>query len=150
MLAQKYLGLSAADVTDANPKLRTGLLGAVHRALNPGCKFDTWLVFLGDQEGGKSTFFKSLASPAWFCDKQLGAINKDLYLRMHSCWIYEIASLKPSPLSEWPCRPGRENESPLSLTSLSPIVLRKSSGRVGQGRNSLDRRSAWPKLIRCP
>ncbi len=93
-LAQKYLGLTAADALDANPKLRTQLLGAVHRALNPGCKFDTCLVFHGDQEGGKSSFFKSLASPAWFCDTQLGAINKDLYLRMHSCWIYEIAELE--------------------------------------------------------
>ncbi len=93
-LAQKYLGLSAADATDANPKLRTALLGAVHRALNPGCKFDSCLVLHGDQGGGKSTFFKNLASPAWFCDTQLGSINKELYIRMHSCWIYEIAELE--------------------------------------------------------
>ena len=93
-LAQKYLGLSAADATDANPKLRTALMGAVHRALNPGCKFDSCLVLHGDQGGGKSTFFKNLASPAWFCDTQLGSINKDLYIRMHSCWIYEIAELE--------------------------------------------------------
>ena len=93
-LAEKYLGLSAADATDANPKLRTALLGAVHRALNPGCKFDSCLVLRGDQGGGKSTFFKNLASPAWFCDTQLGSINKDLYIRMHSCWIYEIAELE--------------------------------------------------------
>ena len=93
-LAQKYLGLSAADATDANPKLRTGLLGAVHRALNPGCKFDSCLVLHGDQGGLKSTFFKNLASPAWFCDTQLGSISKDLYIRMHSCWFYEIAELE--------------------------------------------------------
>jgi predicted P-loop ATPase len=48
----------------------------------------------GDQGGLKSTFFKNLASPAWFCDTQLGSINKDLYIRMHSCWIYEIAELE--------------------------------------------------------
>ena len=52
-LAQKYLGLSTADATDANPKLRTALLGAVHRALSPGCKFDSCLFLHGDQGGFK-------------------------------------------------------------------------------------------------
>ena len=48
----------------------------------------------GDQGGLKSTFFKNLASAPWFCDTQLGSISKDLYIRVHSCWFYEIAELE--------------------------------------------------------
>ena len=41
--------------------LRLFLLGAIHRAFCPGCKFEVMLCLVGGQGAGKSTFFRLLA-----------------------------------------------------------------------------------------
>ena len=41
--------------------LRLFLLGAIHRAFSPGCKFEVMLCLVGGQGAGKSTFFRLLA-----------------------------------------------------------------------------------------
>jgi predicted P-loop ATPase len=46
----------------------------------------------GDQGIFKSTFWKALASPAWFCDTPND--DKDLKLAIQTCWIYELAELE--------------------------------------------------------
>ena len=49
--------------------LRLFLLGAIHRAFCPGCKFEVMLCLVGGQGAGKSTFFRLLAvKDEWFSD----------------------------------------------------------------------------------
>jgi len=82
---------------------RRWLIGAVARAMEPGCKFDTALVLVA-REGGekKSSIFRALAggptpkSTAWFSDTHLdfhGFRRQDSYMQLHSVWIYEIPEL---------------------------------------------------------
>jgi predicted P-loop ATPase len=73
--------------------LRKTLIGAVARVMDPGCKFDTCLVLVGASGIGKSTFFKTLASPACFCDTAQEK-DKDFLMLIHSTWIYELAELE--------------------------------------------------------
>ncbi|MGB7564958.1 MAG: VapE domain-containing protein [Prochlorococcaceae cyanobacterium] len=73
--------------------LRATLIGAVARALEPGCQFDAVCVLKGGQGIKKSTFWKTLASPAWFCST-IPEAEKDLLLNVHSCWIFELAELE--------------------------------------------------------
>ena len=89
-LASKYLN-STNQLHDT--MLRKTLVGAVARVMDPGCKFDTCLVLAGATGIGKSTFFKTLASPAWFCDTAQDQ-DKDLKMVIHSTWIYELAELE--------------------------------------------------------
>ena len=52
--------------------LRLFLLGAIHRAFCPGCKFEVMLCLVGGQGAGKSTFFRLLAvKDEWFSDEPL-------------------------------------------------------------------------------
>jgi predicted P-loop ATPase len=64
------------------------LIGAVARIFEPGCKVDTCCVLKGMQGIRKSTFWKNLASPAWFCDTHQDD-EKDWKLALHRCWFYE-------------------------------------------------------------
>lgn len=41
--------------------MRLFLLGAIHRVIRPGCKFELMLCLVGGQGAGKSTFFRFLA-----------------------------------------------------------------------------------------
>ena len=89
-LASKYLN-STNPLHDT--MLRKTLIGAVARVMDPGCKFDTCLVLVGASGIGKSTFFKTLASPACFCDTAQEK-DKDFLMLIHSTWIYELAELE--------------------------------------------------------
>ncbi|MFN9485268.1 MAG: VapE domain-containing protein [Cyanobacteriota bacterium] len=88
-LASRYLG-----TTDPlyDEMMASTLVGAVARALEPGTKFDTCCVLRGPQGIMKSTFWRCLASPDWFCDTPQEN-EKDLKLAIHTCWIYELAEL---------------------------------------------------------
>lgn len=88
-LATTYLGTND-PLYDA--MLAATLVGAVARVERPGCKFDTCTVLRGPQGIFKSTFWKALASPAWFCDTPND--DKDLKLAIQTCWIYELAELE--------------------------------------------------------
>ncbi|MFM7237793.1 MAG: VapE domain-containing protein [Cyanobium sp.] len=88
-LASRYLGTSDCLYDEM---LATTLVGAVARALEPGTKFDSCCVLRGPQGLGKSTFWRTLASPDWFCDTPQDQ-DKDLKLAIHTCWIYELAEL---------------------------------------------------------
>ena len=88
-LATTFLG-TTDPLYDA--MLAATLIGAVSRVLRPGCKFDTCTVLRGAQGIFKSTFWKALASPAWFCDTPND--DKDLKLAIQTCWIYELAELE--------------------------------------------------------
>lgn len=93
-LLTDYLG---ADLSEYNiAVMRVFLLGAVKRAYEPGCKFDSMLVLVGNQGEGKSTFFKYLAcNDAWYDDnfnfKNLD--NKAVIEAMSGKWILEMGEM---------------------------------------------------------
>jgi len=73
--------------------VRKWLIGAVARALNPGCQMDYCLVLKGGQGLLKSTSLKALAGADWFTSSHADQ-EKDFLLNVHSCWIYELAELE--------------------------------------------------------
>ena len=73
--------------------VRKWLIGAVSRALNPGCQMDYVLVLQGAQGQLKSTSLGALASHEWHCSS-IPENEKDLLLNIHSTWIYELAELE--------------------------------------------------------
>ncbi len=74
--------------------VRKWLIGAVARALNPGCKMDYCLVLQSSRQGiGKSTSFEVLASPDLFTST-IPDSDKDFLLNVHSNWIFELAELE--------------------------------------------------------
>jgi len=70
------------------------LVSAVARAYVPGCQCDTALILQGEQGYGKSTFFRTLASPDWFDDSLGSASDKDERLKLHRAWMIEWAELE--------------------------------------------------------
>lgn len=85
-LAQRCFGV---EDPLASLHLRRQLIGAVARALQPGCKVDTALVLQGPQGVFKSSFWSVLGGE-WFCDS-LGELShmKDDLQTLHSAWIHE-------------------------------------------------------------
>jgi predicted P-loop ATPase len=74
--------------------VRKTLISAVARALDPGCKVDTTLIFTGKQGAGKSSFWDKLAGD-WFCDSLAASTSDpDEKLKLHSAWIHEWGELE--------------------------------------------------------
>lgn len=73
--------------------LRKFLMGAVMRAFEPGCKFDTMLILNGPQNVGKSSFFRLLGRE-WFNDNTINFDDKDSKIALHASWIHEDAELE--------------------------------------------------------
>lgn len=89
-MAADYLGTTLPIHCEM---VRRWMIGAVARALRPGCKLDTALMAVGAQGLGKSTFFAILGG-AWHADSFLDLGDKDSYQQIHSAWIYELAELE--------------------------------------------------------
>jgi predicted P-loop ATPase len=95
------LNLVATSCLGVNDDLSTILVkkwlcGAVSKALEAeGSKFIEVLTLLSPHQGiGKSEFFKTLASPAWFNDSFCQQdSDKDRILSLQSSWINEIAEV---------------------------------------------------------
>lgn len=87
-LATRYLG---TDNPMYDLMVKRWLISAVARAMKPGEQVDHTLVLQGPQGMYKSRFFKSLGGE--FYDASVdGKLNdKDTKLKIHSCWIQEIA-----------------------------------------------------------
>ncbi|MGB8690840.1 MAG: virulence-associated E family protein, partial [Microcoleus sp.] len=89
-LAEKYFGQKGKIYQTF---VRKTLIGAVARALKPGCKLDTALILQGKQGYKKSMFFKSLAGK--YFDDSLGAVSdKDERLKLHRAWFVEWSELE--------------------------------------------------------
>jgi hypothetical protein len=74
--------------------LRKWLIGAVARAIVPGCQMDYALVLHSPKQGiQKTSSFNALASPDWF-NSTVPDGDKDFLLNVHSCWIFELAELE--------------------------------------------------------
>lgn len=72
------------------------LIGAVARAMQPGCKMDTMIVLEGPQGLRKSTSLQVLSDglvKGVFTDEMSDPNSKDAALQMQGRWIIEIAEL---------------------------------------------------------
>ena len=95
-LATAYLrpedGTFGAGPTIYDHMIRCTLIGAVRRALEPGCKHDTACVLMGEQGARKSSFWSALGGP--FFSDALGDISsKDDLMVLHRSWVMEWAEL---------------------------------------------------------
>ena len=83
---------------------RRWVIGLLARAFKPGCKLDTSLVISGPQGFGKSTMFREWVTlpglDDLFVDTKIDLRNKDAYLTLHTCWIYEDAELAGQSASD--------------------------------------------------
>jgi hypothetical protein len=99
-------GTAAFDLDEVAPRffrspdplhvamVRKWLIGAVWRAMEPGCQMDYCLVLQSRHQGiGKTTGFKALASADWFNSSAPDG-DKDFLLNVHSCWIFEMGELE--------------------------------------------------------
>ena len=74
--------------------LRLFLLGAIHRAFHPGCKFEDMLCLVGGQGAGKSTFFRLLAvKDEWFSDDLRKLDDDNVYRKLQGHWIIEMSEM---------------------------------------------------------
>lgn len=85
---------AGAELTDYTRTIgRRFMVGAVARAMNPGCKNDTMMVLEGPQGLLKSSLVRELAGPEWFSD-QIGDItNKDSCQLIQGKWMVEVPEM---------------------------------------------------------
>lgn len=85
--------MGAEDTPYVRAATRKWMCGAVKRALEPGCKFDSLLVLTGGQGIGKSELGRQL-SKGWFSDSLNKLDNdKDSQDAVRGVWIVELAEL---------------------------------------------------------
>lgn len=86
--------LGCADTAYNSEVAKLMLAGAVKRAYEPGCQFDTMVVIYGKQGRGKSNFVKRLAvRPEWYLDN-LNTFEGDAAVeKLRGVWIAEVAEL---------------------------------------------------------
>lgn len=68
-------------------------IGAVARALQPGCKMDTMLVLEGKQGTKKSTGVARLFGSAWTTDGLSNVEGKDAQMSLRGFWAVEVAEM---------------------------------------------------------
>jgi predicted P-loop ATPase len=74
--------------------VRRWMIGAVARAMRPGCEMQNMLILHGDQGKGKSAFFKRLAvRPEWYSESHVDMASKDGQLQLLGPWIVEVGEL---------------------------------------------------------
>jgi putative DNA primase/helicase len=87
----RYLG--CVDSPYVRAVGRAFLIGAVARALNPGCKNDNMLVLEGPQGIGKSTAIRYLFGDRFFTDHLPDFHSKDSFQQLQGAWCIEVAEL---------------------------------------------------------
>lgn len=70
------------------------LIGAVARALSPGCEQQTCLVLQGPQGAGKTTFFKLLFGKEFFGHLDTNRDQRDWAMAMATKWCVELGELE--------------------------------------------------------
>ena len=68
-------------------------VGCVARVMEPGCKLDTCMVLVGPQGSYKSSTLRALVGAEWFSDTDLDLDSKDVYMRLRTAWVHELAEL---------------------------------------------------------
>ena len=95
-----YLGADNSEYTKA--VTRKAFVGAVARALTPGCKHDCMLILCGKQGLGKSTLLDKM-SRGFFNDSIRSFEGKDASELLQGVWIVEIAELDAFRRSDVSC-----------------------------------------------
>lgn len=72
---------------------RSLFVSAVARALKPGCKVDTMVVFEGAQGIGKSKLVQAIFGPQWHCDITQEPGTLDFYQNLRGKWVGEFSEL---------------------------------------------------------
>ncbi|WP_147536083.1 virulence-associated E family protein [Bacillus marasmi] len=85
-----YLG--ANDTPYVRAVTRKSFTAAVTRVMEPGCKYDTMVVLVGNQGQGKSTIFDTMAK-SWFSDDLKTFDGKEAAELLPGNWILEIAEM---------------------------------------------------------
>jgi hypothetical protein len=90
--------LGCEDLPVFRAYARRFMLGLMARLYSPGSKMDTVVCLQGRQGLGKSQFLRRLVDlPGFkgqlFSDTRLNLRDKDSYLQLYSCWLYEDAEL---------------------------------------------------------
>ena len=85
-----YFG--AEDNAYTRASIRKMLCAAVARVFEPGIKFDTALILVGEQGTYKSTFVKKLGMD-WFSDTFTTVQGKEAFEQIQGAWLVEIAEL---------------------------------------------------------
>ena len=95
--------LGADDTPTTRGFTRYWLRAAVARALNPGCRFEPWLVLAGPQGIGKSTLLKRMAvNQQWFSDSfNVDSTDKEAVESIVGLWLIEVAELRGLSAKEW-------------------------------------------------
>lgn len=121
----RALGIVADDDKAKAERLwvRKWLIGAVARALRPGCKMDTALLLVGPQGIGKSTSLAALFGEANVYDSALDFESKDGAAVMCRAWCVELAELASM-------RKARDVEAVKHFLSLREDTYRPSYGRI--------------------
>ena len=85
-----YFG--AEDNAYIRAAIRKTLCAAVARVFEPGIKFDTALILVGEQGTYKSTFVKKLGME-WFSDTFTTVQGKESFEQIQGAWLIEMAEL---------------------------------------------------------
>lgn len=85
-----YFG--AEDNAYTRAAIRKMLVAAVARVFEPGIKFDTALILVGEQGTYKSTFVKKLGME-WFSDTFTTVQGKESFEQIQGAWLIEMAEL---------------------------------------------------------
>lgn len=100
--------LLGAESTEYNEIVgRKFLIGAVARALDPGCKMDTMLVLEGAQGIYKSSAISVLFGADWFTDEIHSIGSKDAAMQLQGNWGIEIPEMhamskaEANQIKEW-------------------------------------------------
>ena len=92
-----YLG--SPDNSYIRQVTRKGLLGAVARIYQPGCKHDHMPVLVGPQGTFKSTTLAKLGK-GWFSDSLYTMSGKEAYEQVQGSWIIELSEMAATKKSE--------------------------------------------------
>ena len=87
-----FLGAEDDEAGYCRAVCRKSFTGAVARAMEPGCKYDTMVILCGPQGIGKSTLLQKM-SRGWFNDSIRSFEGKEAAELLPGVWLVEIAEL---------------------------------------------------------
>jgi len=84
--------LGLADDPLSGQIIRRWLIGAIARAIEPGCWWRVAPVLVGEQNIGKTEWIRALAGDGWFLSG-LGRLDRDAMQRLRRGWLVELGEL---------------------------------------------------------
>ena len=118
--------LGAVDGVLVQHYMRCFFVGAVARAMNPGCQLDTVLVLEGAQGVRKTTALRTLFGAKWFGNTPINVKKTpDCYQALEGFWGYELGELDAH---------ARE-----AAAAKAFVSMREDTYRPSYGRNTVSR-----------